>query len=90
MRKFLFPAALAAALAGGAGIAMADSSLDKVAAVGSMSVEQITSKLQAQGLTVQKIKFDDGSYKVKAIDASGHKQKLKVSPTTGNVISSDD
>ena len=90
MRKFLIPAALVAALAGGAAVAMADSSSDKVAAAGSMSAAQVTSRLQSQGYTVSKIKFDDGRYKVKAVDASGHKQKLSVSPTTGDVVSKGD
>lgn len=89
MRRFLFPSALVAALAVGGGIAMADNSSDKVAAAGSMSVAQVTSKLQAQGYTVDKIKFDDGRYKVKAIDSSGHKEKLSVNPTTGDVVSKD-
>jgi hypothetical protein len=86
MRKFLIPSTLALVLAVGAGAAMADSSPGKVAAAGSMSVAQVTSKLQAQGLTVHKIKFDDGHYKVKATDASGHKEKLAVNPATGGVI----
>jgi flagellar hook assembly protein FlgD len=90
MRKFLIPAALVAALAGGAAVAMADSSSDKVAAAGSMSAAQVTSRLQSQGFTVNKIKFDDGRYKVKAVDASGHKQKLSVSPATGDVVSKGD
>jgi flagellar hook assembly protein FlgD len=90
MRKFLIPAALMVALAGGAAVAMADNSPDKVAAAGSMSVAQVTSRLQSQGFTVSKIKFDDGRYKVKAVDASGHKQKLYVSPATGDVVSKGD
>jgi flagellar hook assembly protein FlgD len=90
MRKFLVPAALVVALAGGAAVALADSSSDKVAAAGSMSAAQVTSRLQSQGFTVNKIKFDDGRYKVKAVDASGHKQKLYVSPATGDVVSKGD
>jgi hypothetical protein len=87
MRKFLIPSALVVALACGAGVAMADSSPDKLPPAGSVSMEQVTSKLQSQGFTVRKIKFDDGSYKVKATDASGHKEKLSVNPTTGDVVS---
>ncbi len=92
MRKFLIPSALAAIVTLGAGVALADSSPDKVAATGSMSVAQVTSRLQSQGYTIKKIKFDDGRYKVKAIDSSGHKEKLYVSPVTGDVVSkaSDD
>ena len=77
--------ALAAVLlAGSISLAMADSSK---APAGSMTVAQVTSKLQAQGYNVTKIKFDDGSYKVKATDASGHKDKLSVNPQTGAVLS---
>ena len=92
MRKFLLPAVLALALAGGAVAAMADSSPDKVAVAGSMSVEQLTSRLESQGYNVKKIKFDDGRYKVKATDSTGHKVKLYASPQTGEVLSkgSDD
>jgi hypothetical protein len=87
MRTFLIPLAVVAALTGGAGAVMADSSPDKVAVAGSMSVAQVTSRLQSQGYTIKKIKFDDGRYKVKAIDASGRKEKLYVSPATGDVVS---
>lgn len=92
MRKLLIPSVLALALAGGAVGALADSSPDKVAAAGSMSVEQVTSRLQSQGYSVKKIKFDDGRYKVKAIDSTGQKEKLTVNPQTGDVMSkgSDD
>jgi hypothetical protein len=57
---------------------------------GPLTATQVTSRLQAQGLTVSKIKFDDGRYKVKAIDASGRKLKVYVDPQTGNVISKTD
>ncbi len=87
MRKFLIPAALVVALASGTGVAMADSSPAKIAAVASISMDQVTAKLQSQGYTIRKIKLDDGRYKVKATDASGQKQKLYVSPTTGDVVS---
>jgi hypothetical protein len=87
MRKFLMPSVLALALAGGAVAAMADSSPDKLAAAGSMSLEQVTSHLQSQGYQIKKIKLDDGRYKVKAIDATGHKEKLYVSPQNGDVLS---
>ncbi len=89
MQKFLIPAALAIALGTGATVAMADSAPDKIASTAFLSMAQVTSRLEAQGLTVRKIKFDDGRYKVKATDSSGHKQKLSVSPTSGDVISKD-
>jgi hypothetical protein len=75
-------------LVGSASLALADSTT--IAATGSMSVAQVSSRLQAQGLTIRKIKLDDGSYKVKATDAAGHKQKLSVNPQTGDVISKGD
>jgi flagellar hook assembly protein FlgD len=85
----LVKAALAACLlAGSVSLVLADS--DKVAPAGSMSPTQVTSSLQSQGYTVSKIKFDDGNYKVKAIDASGHKQKLAVNAQTGTVVSKGD
>ena len=55
-----------------------------------MSLAQVTSRLQAQGYSIEKIKFDDGRYKMKATDASGHKQKLYVSPQSGEVVSKGD
>jgi len=90
MRKFLIPLASAVVLASAAGAARADSSFDKVAPAGSVSIEQVTGRLQSHGLIVRKIKFDDGRYKVKATDASGHKEKLYVSPRTGEVVSKGD
>jgi len=83
MRAALMVGLLAA---GGAGAALADSNSDKVAAAGALSVDQVTTRLQSQGLTVRKIKLDDGQYKVKATDAAGHKQKLSVNPQTGAVV----
>ncbi len=81
--------ALAACLvAGSVSLALADSS--KVAATGSIPVAQVTTRLQSQGYNVTKIKFDDGRYKVKAIDATGHKTKLEVNPQTGDVLSKAD
>ncbi len=85
----LVKAALAACLlAGSVSLALADS--DKTAPAGSISPTLVTSRLQSQGYTVSKIKFDDGRYKVTAIDASGHKQKLYVNPQTGDVVSKGD
>jgi hypothetical protein len=76
-------------LAGSAGLALADGA-DQMAAAGSLSIAQVTSRLQAQGFTISKIKLDDGRYKVKAVDAAGHKRKLYVSPATGAVVSKGD
>ena len=77
-------------LIGGASLALADNSSSKAPAPGSLSVAQVTSHLKSQGFTVHKIKFDDGKYKVKATDASGHKEKLSVNPMTGAVVSKGD
>ena len=57
---------------------------------GSLTVAQVTQRLQAQGFTVGKVKFDDGRYKVKATDATGHKAKLSVNPANGDVMSKGD
>lgn len=89
MRQFLIRSALAAVLACGASVAMADNSPEKVAPAGSVSMEQVTDRLQSQGYSIRKIEFDDGRYKVKATDASGHKQKLYVSLDTGDVVSKE-
>ncbi len=53
---------------------------------GSLSVAQVTSRLETDGYKISKIKFDDGSYKVKALDSNGQKTKLSVNPQTGAVI----
>ena len=74
-------------LAGMVSLAFADS--DKPPA-GSVPVEQVASRLQSQGYNISKIKFDDGRYKVKATDSTGHKIKLSVSPQTGDVVSKGD
>lgn len=66
--------------------AMADS--DKLPA-NAMTTAQITAQLQTQGFKISKVETDDGQYKVKAVDATGHKQKLKVNPVTGAVLSKD-
>lgn len=53
-----------------------------------MSIAQITQRLQSQGYTVDKIKFDDGHYKVKAFGPYHQKTKLEIDASTGAVISS--
>jgi hypothetical protein len=79
---------VAGLIASAAGIALADS--DRPAPAGSMPISEVTTHLQAQGFTVSKIKFDDGRYKVKAIDSAGRKEKLSVDPKTGAVVSKGD
>jgi hypothetical protein len=74
--------------AGASTLALADSDADKVALKpGSLTSAQVTQRLQSQGYTVRKIKFDDGSYKVKATGPDQRKTKLEVSPSTGAVLS---
>ena len=69
-------------------MAVADNDANKVAQAGALSATQVTQKLQSQGYTVRKIKFDDGAYKVKATGPNQQKTKLEVNATTGAVISS--
>ena len=71
-------------LAGATTVALADS--NKAPPAGALSAAQITQKLQSQGYTVSKIKFDDGKYKVTAIDANNEKAKLEVNAMTGAVL----
>ena len=73
--------------AGTASLAYADTDIPPA---GSVPVEQVTSRLQSQGYNIKKIKFDDGRYKVKAVDPTGHKIKLYVSPRSGDVVSKGD
>lgn len=76
-------------LSGATPVAFADNDFAKVAMpAGSLSTAQITERLQSQGYAVRKIELDDGAYKVKATDASHHKAKLMVNPSTGAVLSS--
>jgi hypothetical protein len=76
-------------IAGVSAIALADSNSDKAALQpGSLTAQQVTQRLQSQGYTVRKIKFDDGDYKVKATGPDQRKTKLEVSPSTGAVLSS--
>ena len=79
-------ALVACMLAGGSVAALADN--DKLPA-GAMTTAQITTQLQGQGFKVSKVETDDGQYKVKGMNAAGQKQKLKVNPTTGAVISTE-
>lgn len=83
MPKLMLVACL---ILGSSALAFADS--DKLPA-GAISAAQITTQLQGQGFTISKIETDDGAYKVKGVNASGQKQKLKVNPLTGAVISTE-
>ncbi|MDD8023580.1 MAG: PepSY domain-containing protein [Paracoccaceae bacterium] len=45
---------------------------------------------EAQGLTVRRIKIDDGCYEVDARDAQGHRIELRLNPATLEVLRSGD
>jgi hypothetical protein len=76
-------------LAGVSAAALADSDASKVALKpGWLTADQVTQRLQSQGYTIRKIKFDDGEYKVKAFGPGQQKTKLEVSPSSGAVLSS--
>jgi hypothetical protein len=76
-------------LAGATTVAFADSDADKAKLPpGALSADQVTQRLQSQGYSVSKIKFDDGNYKVNAIGPNQQKTKLEVSPSTGTVLKS--
>ena len=72
-------------LAGSTHITFADSNKAALAP-GSLTAAQVTQKLQSQGYTVNKVEFDDGSYKVKAISPSKQKTKLQVDAANGSVL----
>ena len=71
-------------LAGTSVVALAES---KPLPAGSLTPDQVTQKLQAQGYTVSKVETDDGGYKVKAVGPNSQKSKLQVNAATGAIIS---
>lgn len=48
--------------------------------------ENLRQQLEDQGWTIQRIKVDDGCYKVKGLDADGHRVKAEYSPATLNLM----
>ncbi len=48
----------------------------------------VQSLVEGQGLTVRRIKIDDGCYEVHARDAEGREVELKLDPATLDVIDS--
>ena len=76
-------------MAGVSAVALADSDTSKVALQpGWLTSDQVSQRLQSQGYTISKIKFDGGEYKVKVIGPNQVKTKLTVSPSSGAVLSS--
>ena len=51
-----------------------------------LSVQQITRKVEALGYTVQRVKADDGCYKVYATDKNGLRIKARFNPVTGALV----
>ncbi|WP_158258257.1 PepSY domain-containing protein [Rhodopila globiformis] len=56
------------------------------AASGPVSIAQVSQRLESQGYQIRKIKEDDGRYKVTVLTPDRHKEKLSISPRTGEVI----
>ncbi|MCK4608191.1 MAG: PepSY domain-containing protein [Gammaproteobacteria bacterium] len=53
---------------------------------GMLTMMQALEKVQAAGYSsIYEAEFDDGRYKVKALDSKGHKVKLYVNPVTGAI-----
>lgn len=52
--------------------------------------EAVQAQLEAQGLTVRRIRIDDGCYEVDANDAQGLRVKLRLDPATLEVLGRDD
>lgn len=52
--------------------------------------EAVKEMAQQRGLTVRRIKIDDGCYEVDARDANGHAIELRLDPATLAVLAPDD
>jgi hypothetical protein len=48
--------------------------------------ENLEQQLEAEGWTVFRIKVDDGCYKVKGLDADGHRVKAEYAPASLNLM----
>jgi hypothetical protein len=59
------------------------------AAPGPVSIAQVNQRLESQGYQICKIEEDDGRYEVIALTPDRHKQKLAISPRSGDVIGRD-
>jgi hypothetical protein len=56
------------------------------AASSRLSIEQVVTRLEADGFRVHGIELDDGRYEVDAIDASENRVELEVDPETGEIL----
>lgn len=52
--------------------------------------DAVRALVEAQGLTVRRIKIDDGCYEVDARDAQGHRIEMRLNPATLELLRSDD
>ncbi len=51
-----------------------------------MSVQEITTKVEALGYTVRKVERDDGCYEVYGTNKSGNRFEIYLHPSTGEVV----
>lgn len=84
------PLAVLALLALAAGPALADDDRDddrcRAGNTGWMSIAAISEKALAEGFTVTEIERDDGCYEIKGTARDGTRVKVKMHPSTGEVV----
>jgi hypothetical protein len=51
-----------------------------------MSIEQVNSRAQSMGYTVEQIERDDGCWEIEGRDRNGLKVEFKLHPTTGELV----
>lgn len=84
-------AAVAFLALAGAGPALADNDdRCRVGDTGWMSIGEANEKAQAAGYTAVEIERDDGCYEIKGTKAGGGWVKLKMHPSTGEVVQVSD
>ena len=88
MRKYLFPAALAAVLAG---TSLAQASDDRTACTTApssqwLSAQDLASKLEAQGYAVRRLELKRGCGEARLIDKNGVRTEVYFDPATGAII----
>ena len=83
-------AAIAFLALAGTGPALADDDRDddrcRVGNTGWMSIVEVDEKARAAGYTVFEIERDDGCYEIKGTGLDGGWVKLKMHPSTGDVV----
>ncbi|MGE0628286.1 MAG: PepSY domain-containing protein [Hyphomicrobiaceae bacterium] len=57
---------------------------------GWLSLDDVRSRLTAQGYRIREIELDDGLYEVEARNAEGRKVELKIDPRSGKIVGRDD